>query len=178
MSKPRIAGGIARGRALEIPKQGTRPSPSRLREALFNKLEFLERGRFLDLFSGSGAIALEAASRGWDATGVDLSKDAAAVMRRNAKTLELPLTVIQADALKYVKKPQDSFDIVFAAPPYPLDLPPLFQSIFESDLLKPNGLFIFQHPSQLKLELKHEKTFALDARRYGSNVISYFSFTD
>ena len=66
MAKPRIIGGSAKGRTLDTPKRGTRPSPSRLREALFNILEFRERGRFLDLFSGSGAIGLRGRLEGLD----------------------------------------------------------------------------------------------------------------
>ena len=89
MSKPRIIGGSAKGRTLETPKRGTRPSPSRLREALFNILAFGDKGSFLDLYSGSGAVGLEAASRGWRATCVDLSSEAAQVIRKNARSLKL-----------------------------------------------------------------------------------------
>ena len=104
MAKPRIIGGTAKGRSLETPKRGTRPSPARLREALFNILEFRERGTFLDLYSGTGAIGLEAASRGWHSTCIDLNKAAANVIRQNAYSLELGAEIIQGDALKFVQK--------------------------------------------------------------------------
>ena len=94
MSKPRIVGGAAKGRALETPKRGTRPSPARLREALFNILGFYPRGSFLDLYSGSGAVGLEAASRGWEATCVDLSREATAVIRKNARSLKLEVETV------------------------------------------------------------------------------------
>ena len=172
MSKPRIIAGSARGRSLDIPKSGTRPSPARLREALFNILNFRERGSFLDLYSGSGAIGLEAASRGWQATCVELNRPAANVLRRNAKALNLDVEVVQADALKIVK--QSKYNIVFAAPPYPLKLQEIFQTILDADAARPNGLYIFQHPTGLELTLTHGDQLALpDVRKYGSNTLSF-----
>ncbi len=176
MSKPRIIGGSAKGRYLETPRQGTRPSPARLREALFNKLEFLPRGSLLDLYSGTGAIALEAASRGWESTCVELSKPAANVIRRNAKALKLEVEVLQADALKFIEKPQKKFDVVFAAPPYPLELMPIFQAIFDSSVAAEKGLYIFQHPSQQKL--KFTQDLKMDVRKYGSNILTYIDLSD
>ena len=172
VSKPRIIAGSARGRTLETPKAGTRPSPARLREALFNILNFRERGSFLDLYSGSGAIGLEAASRGWQATCVELSRPAANVLRRNAKALSLDANVLQADALKVVK--DNSYDIVFAAPPYSLNLQEIFQTILDADAARPNGLYIFQHPTGLELTLTYNGELALpDTRKYGSNSLSF-----
>lgn len=165
MSKPRIIAGTAKGRFLETPKSGTRPSPSRLREALFNILAFRERGTFLDLFSGSGAIGLEAASRGWEVTCIDLSKEAANVIRQNAKHLKLNVKIIQADALEFASSTPERFDIVFAAPPYPLDLAPLFNTLYKSNIA--NDLFIFQHPTSLGLP------YGTETRVYGSNALTF-----
>ena len=166
MSKPRIISGSAKGRILEVPPKGTRPSPGMLRQALFNILEFRSRGTFLDLYSGSGAIALEAASRDWEAICVELNHEAANVIRRNAEKLKLEVKVVQGDALTYVKTAPKS-DIVFAAPPYPLDLPDIFQKIVTAKVAEPDGLYIFQHPKDLTLSLLAEK------RIYGSNALSF-----
>lgn len=165
MPKPRIIGGSAKGRALETPQKGTRPSPARLREALFNVLEFRPRGSYLDLYSGSGAIGLEAASRGWRSTCVDLSREAAAVIRRNAKSLALEVTVVQGDALRFAREHPRSFNVVFAAPPYPLKLPEIFQAILDAEVAAPGGLYLFQHPAKLTLPYG-------EARRYGSNALT------
>ena len=175
MAKPRIIGGTAKGRSLETPKRGTRPSPSRLREALFDILAFHERGTFLDLYSGSGAIGLEAASRGWTAVCVDLNKAAANIIRQNAHALGLEAKTIQGDALKFVQT-SEKFDIVFAAPPYPLDLSEIFQTILSANVAAENGLYIFQHPTGLELNLSHEGK-GLEARRktYGSNTLSFIA---
>ena len=171
MSKPRIIGGTAKGRSLEIPKRGTRPSPARLREALFNILEFRQRGTFLDLYSGSGAIGLEAASRGWHSTCIDLSKEATAIIRANATTLGLSVTVVKGDALAYAETSDTPFDIVFAAPPYPLELPDIFRTILEAKVAASGGLYIFQHPTRLELGFEDTKV-EIERRSYGSNTLS------
>ena len=166
MSKPRIIGGSAKGRTLETPKRGTRPSPSRLREALFNILAFRDKNSFLDLYSGSGAIGLEAASRGWRATCVDLSSEAAQVIRKNARSLKLEAEVIQGDALRFAQQHAQGYDIVFAAPPYPLDLEAIFKQIVASEVAR--ELYIFQHPTNLTLPLM----VSGETRTYGSNALS------
>lgn len=163
MSRPRIIGGTAKGRTLEVPKQGTRPSPGRLREALFNILAFRPKGTFLDLYSGTGAVGLEAASRGWEATCVDLSRAAANIIRKNALALKLNVNVVQGDALAYAKKHPHTFDVVFAAPPYPLGLEHIFSTVLESEVAR--SLYIFQHPTDL--------TLAGDRRVYGTNTLTF-----
>ena len=175
MAKPRIIGGTAKGRSLETPKRGTRPSPSRLREALFDILAFYERGTFLDLYSGSGAIGLEAASRGWTATCVDLNKAAANIIRQNAHALGLEAKTIQGDALKFVQT-SEKFDVVFAAPPYPLDLSEIFQTILSANVAAESGLYIFQHPTGLELNLTRTGVvLEPEVRAYGSNALSFIA---
>lgn len=178
MSKPRIIAGSAKGRALDTPKRGTRPSPSRLREALFSILAFRGYDTIVDLYSGSGAIGLEAASRGWQATCVEIDRNAARVIRNNARELGLePLvTVAQTDALRFSAEHPHSFGVVFAAPPYPLNLNDIFQRILDADTAAPGGLYIFQHPTNLGLTL-HQSGVTLDTeqRRYGSNTLSLVS---
>ena len=165
MSKPRIIGGVAKGRVLETPKRGTRPSPSRLREALFNILSFQTKGNFLDLYSGSGAIGLEAASRGWQTTCVDLSREAASVIQKNARSVKLDVQVVQGDALRFARAHPGGYDVVFAAPPYPLDLETIFQTILASEVAR--DLYIFQHPTSLSLPF-----LGANVRKYGSNALS------
>ncbi|ADI13944.1 RsmD family RNA methyltransferase [Truepera radiovictrix] len=164
MSRPRIVGGTARGRPLEVPKSGTRPSPGRLREALFNILAFRVRGRFLDLYSGSGAVGLEAASRGFEAVCVELSRGAAAVIRKNARALDLDVQVVQGDALAFARAHPGAFEVVFAAPPYPLELREVFAAILEARPCKAGGLYVFQHPAELGL--------VGERRVYGSNALT------
>ncbi|HHO55094.1 MAG TPA: methyltransferase domain-containing protein [Trueperaceae bacterium] len=170
MSKPRIIAGTAKGQFLDTPTKGTRPSPARLREALFSMLEFEQRGTFLDLFSGSGAIGLEASSRGWHSTCVDLSSGAVKVLKANNKKLKLDAKIIKADALKFIKTEQ-KYDIVFAAPPYPLDLVSIFQQILESNIASPEGFYIFQYPTKLAIPLA---TKPYKTKKYGFNSLSFY----
>ena len=177
MSRPRIVGGSAKGRPLLTPASGTRPSPARLREALFDIVAFEPRGRFLDLFSGSGAIGLEAASRGFSAVCVELSKKAAAVIAENAKALDLPVEVVRDDAVAYARSHPNSFGIVFAAPPYPLDLGRVFSDVLQSGAAEPGGLYVLQHPSDFVLEVPASlaASGAVEGprvKRYGSNSLS------
>lgn len=173
MSKPRIIAGSAKGRPLQTPRSGTRPSPSRVREALFDIIQFRGPARFLDLYAGSGAVGLEAASRGWTATLVDLAGPAVAVIRRNARDLGLEADVIRGDALRYASEHPASADVVFAAPPYPQDLRRIFQRILDARTCTPDGLYVFQHPTELDLDLTlRGAPAAFDRRPYGSNTLS------
>ncbi len=174
MSKPRILGGTAKGRELETPKSGTRPSPSRLREALFDVLAFEPRGRFLDLFSGSGAVALEAASRGWEATSVELAPKASAVIRNNARRLGLPVNVVTGDALAYAAAHPGGFQVLFAAPPYPADLQRIFSSLLSSGAVRAGGLYVLQHPTDMTVEGLPPELAGSEVRvkRYGTNSIT------
>jgi 16S rRNA (guanine(966)-N(2))-methyltransferase RsmD len=178
VSQPRILGGSARGRKLDIPRRGTRPSPARLREALFNLLAFRDRGAFLDLYSGSGAIGLEAASRGWTATCVDLAKDAVRVASANARRLDLEAQIVRADALDFARQHPGRFDIVFAAPPYPLDLAEIFATIVDAGPAAPGGLYVFQHPTEQGSALIERAGRTADVRRYGSNSLSLIAADD
>lgn len=178
MSKPRIIGGSARGRPLDTPRRGTRPSPARLREALFDILAFRPRGRFLDLYSGSGAVGLEAASRGWRATCVDLSPEAAAVIAANARRTGLRAAVHRGDALDFAAGHPGAFELVFAAPPYPLDLRAIFAGIIAAGPAAAAGLYVFQHPSSLDLTPAGVAVTLDSVRRYGSNALTLLQVAD
>ncbi|MEJ2289312.1 MAG: RsmD family RNA methyltransferase [Deinococcales bacterium] len=173
MSRPRILGGSAKGRELDTPRRGTRPSPSRLREALFDILAFEEDGAFLDLYSGSGAIGLEAASRGWSATCVDLSREAARIIRGNASRAGLEVEVVQGDALRFAREHPGAFAVVFAAPPYDLALAPIFQAILEAGPARSGGLYVFQHPTREPPALTPPSDLEpAREKRYGSNALT------
>lgn len=175
VKRPRIIGGTAKGRHLLTPKRGTRPTPSRVREALFDVLAFEPKGRFLDLYSGSGAVGLEAASRGFQATCVEWSRDAARVIERNAEATGLDVEVVRGDALEFAAANPGAFRVVFASPPYPEELPPLFTAILTSGAAEPGGLFALQHPSDLNVAELPAATLvgAVRVKRYGSNSLTF-----
>src|SRR5690625_7607615 len=97
-------------------------------------------------------MGLEAASRGWQATCVDLSRQATAVIARNARSLDLHVEIVTGDALRFVEE-RGGFVVVCAAPPYPLELQPLFTAILDDRPASPVGLYVLQQPSRLELRL-------------------------
>ena len=119
---PRIIAGTLKGRILQVPPSGTRPTSERVREAIFSRLEHMgviEDARVLDLYAGSGALGFEAISRG--ATSLTLVDSSAAAIRTLKKNLPLvpEALVIGADALSAVSnRLSGSFDLVFVDPPY------------------------------------------------------------
>ena len=118
----RIIGGEWRGRRIRFPGTGgIRPTPDRVRETLFNWLApVIEGSRCLDLFAGSGALGLEALSRGAaKATFVERDRDAAAPLRETVEKLAATrATVVQADALSWLRGVAAAHDIVFLDPPF------------------------------------------------------------
>lgn len=127
MGQTRIIAGEARGRKISVPPSGTRPTSDRAREGLFSSLTArfgIEGARVLDLFAGSGALGLEAASRGAESVVlVDDSSAACAVMRKNAQVVGHPkVEVVECKASTYVAgAPRGHFDMVLSDPPYELD---------------------------------------------------------
>ncbi len=120
--KLRVIGGTWRGRGLPVPAiEGLRPTPDRVRETLFNWLAPYIRGaRCLDLFAGSGALGLEAASRGaGKIVMVERSFRAVEAIRKNLRTLGASgIDVIHGEALNWLRGPARKFDIVFLDPPF------------------------------------------------------------
>ena len=174
MAAPRILAGSAKGRALRTPPRGTRPSPARLRAALFDALAFEPRGLFLDLYAGSGAVGLEAASRGWQVVLVERSPAATQLLRANARACGLDVRVERGDALALAAARAGSVDVVFADPPYDLDLNLTFQALLDLELVPAGGRYVFQHPSRLVPQLHFQAGHgAIETRRYGSNALSY-----
>lgn len=118
----RIIGGEWRGRRIRFPgRGGIRPTPDRVRETLFNWLSAAVPGsRCLDLFAGSGALGLEALSRGArEATFVERNRENAAALRETAALLAPGrATVVQAEALAWLRGPASAFDIAFLDPPF------------------------------------------------------------
>lgn len=116
--------GSAGGRSLRVPPKGTRPTSEKVREALFSRLEHLDvvdAARVLDLYAGSGALGLEAASRGAaHVTLVDSSRQAVEVCRRNVRELGLSTVSVVLDRAErfVVNAPAAPWDLVLLDPPY------------------------------------------------------------
>nr|WP_279231524.1 RsmD family RNA methyltransferase [Thermus thalpophilus] len=162
-------GGKAKGVPLKVPASA-RPSPVRLRKALFDylRLRYPAKGRFLDLYAGSGAVGLEAASEGWQATLVEKDLEAIRLLRENARRAGLPVRIVPLPVevfLAEAKAKGERYAVAFMAPPYPMDLVAAFQALLQSGLVEKGGLCILQHPKELVLPLG-------ERRVYGENALT------
>jgi 16S rRNA (guanine966-N2)-methyltransferase len=177
----RIIGGTHRGRRLAAPKGPTRPTTDRTREAVFNLLQSradLRGARVLDLFAGSGALGLEALSRGAaEAVFVEKAGGALGVIRENAAALGFGprARIVRADALRWLERGEGNpFDLAFADPPYALDglvrLPDLVLPH-----LVPGGLLVLEHGGGDGFEAHPMYEMS---RAYGQTVVSVFRAVD
>lgn len=150
----RIIAGIYRGRVLRSPPDGkTRPTSDRLRETLFNVLapQIDDETRFLDLCAGTGAIGIEALSRGAAfVTFVDVSKRACALIEENLDKLAVPESqtdVLNLDAENFTSREHKTgWDIVFFDPPYDFNYALVMHDFgTKSDLLRDGGILVVEH---------------------------------
>lgn len=141
----RIIGGQWRGRRLEFVDDGTvRPSTDRVRETLFNwAAPFVRGARCLDLFSGSGALGLEALSRGAaEVVFVDTQPAVIRRIRQHLAQLEATAQVHQGDALSYLNQPGPAFDLVFLDPPFRQGLLPSVLAVLTGHLAPGSRIYL------------------------------------
>ncbi|HET8724351.1 MAG TPA: 16S rRNA (guanine(966)-N(2))-methyltransferase RsmD [Anaeromyxobacteraceae bacterium] len=174
----RIVAGTARGRRLVAPDgDDTRPTSDKVRAAVFNLLgQFFDGGRVLDLYAGTGALALEALSRGCaEATCVDSSPRAAAAIARNAAACGLAdrVTVVRRavpDALRGLSP--DSVDLAFVDPPYatgPGEALGLLDRV-----VRPGGMVVAEHDRRAPPPDRAGALALVDRRAYGDTGISIY----
>jgi 16S rRNA (guanine(966)-N(2))-methyltransferase RsmD len=170
----RVIAGTLRGRRLQAPAgRDTRPTSDRVREALFSILGPLDGERVLDLFAGSGALGIEALSRGaGSALFCDSSPAAARVVRSNLQALGLQADVVCDDARRVLRDARgrgDTYDLVFLDPPYrhaeqwATDL-----SVLVPAILAPDGRVVSESDRRAPLRLALPLG---DERRYGDTLI-------
>ena len=145
----RIITGSAKGIRLKtLEGDATRPTAERVKEAVFSMLQFdIEGRRILDLFSGSGQMALEALSRGASsAVMVDMNRDAVKIIEENALKAKLypQCKIWRMDYMDYIRRNHgETFDIVFVDPPYAAKLyRPVLQALLQYKMLKPTTLIV------------------------------------
>lgn len=148
----RVIAGTARGRRLkELEGMDTRPTTDKVKESMFNILQFdLDGRRVLDLFAGTGQLGIEALSRGADhAVFVERRADAVRLIRENLKATEFfgQAGVVQGDALEFLAGRRERFDIILLDPPYEAGLlEPALERIAGFDILSPHGIIVAEHP--------------------------------
>jgi 16S rRNA (guanine966-N2)-methyltransferase len=151
---PKITGGSLNSRKLKSPKgPNVRPTPGRVKESLFSILmERLDGARFLDLFSGTGAIAFEAASRGASrVVAVEGTREIANAIEEAVGELRVGKTVsvVGAPVDRALYRIEGPFDIVYLDPPYADPVPmTVFRLLLERNLLAPGALVIYEHAAK------------------------------
>ena len=176
----RIIAGSARGRTFDAPQgRDTRPTLDRVRENVFNILQMKGRGaKVLDLFSGSGAMAFEAISRGAaEAVLVDIDRAANAVQRQNAAKLRMEgqCRILQCDwqmAIRQLTATGERFQVIFLDPPYAMhDMVPVMEAL--RPLLAEDAVILLEH--EAKVFPATPDGFELyDSRKYGIAGVSFF----
>jgi 16S rRNA (guanine966-N2)-methyltransferase len=178
----RIVAGVAGGRRLAVPPHGTRPTSDRVREAVFSALQArrdLAGAGVLDLYAGSGALGLEALSRGAaHVRFVESDRRAAAVLRRNIEVLGLPgAHVSTADVPAVLRGGSDrSYDVVLADPPYALDdgiLAEVLSALTSGGWLAPEALIVVERAARALPPSWPAGVSALTNRRYGDTTVYY-----
>lgn len=176
----RIIAGRARGRRLHVPPAGTRPTADRVREALFSSLDVLvgdwSEVRFLDVCAGSGAVGLEALSRGAArSTLVEDDRRCSDVLRRNAAAVDARAEIVIADARTW--DPGDrTFDIVYVDPPYAMsdeDLRRILVNLTAGAHLAPDALLIVERAARSTTPWPDEGWEELRRRDYGDTSLWY-----
>jgi len=176
----RIITGSARGTRLEtLEGENTRPTAERVKEAIFSMIQFdIEGRKVLDVFSGSGQLALEALSRGAAAAVLgDASREACEVIKRNAQKTHLfdRCRVLAMDYKDLIRAfaGKEKFDIVFIDPPYEAKLiPDALDRITKSDTLNDNAIVICE--SDTPDEIMAEGLTQIKHNRYGRIWITVF----
>lgn len=155
----RIIGGQYRGKKLHFPNAaGLRPTPDRVRETLFNWLmHSIRDARCLDAFAGSGALGLEAFSRGAaHVTFVEQSPQVHANLLKITHSFNSPrLNLLKTDARQYLHSSTEQFDIIFLDPPFTLNyLPECVAHIEQNTILVPGGLLYLESSTTLEMNEK------------------------
>ena len=149
----RVITGTARGRKLKEPVgMDTRPTTDRVKEGIFSSIQFeIEGRRGLDLFGGTGQMGVEALSRGAaHCTFVDLRKEAAGTIRENLELTGFTdrAKVIQGDALAFLSRCREPFDLIFLDPPYGSGLlEKSMEQITAIDIVTENGIIVCENGS-------------------------------
>jgi len=177
----RVITGSARGAKLKtLEGLTTRPTSDRVKEAIFNIIQFDIQGRrILDLFGGSGQLAIEALSRGASyAVLVDQSAEAVKVIKENLKKVRFDqqASVFQMDYLRYLSTCKERFDLIFLDPPYAEKfLENALRKISEIDILSEGGIIVCERPKDKVLPPEIGGLLCSKDYHYGKTAVNLYT---
>lgn len=174
----RVITGLARNRRLKEPADmRIRPTTDKVKEALFNIIQFdIEGRRVLDLFAGTGQLGIEALSRGArEATFVDQSREAIALVRDNLKTCGFSANVVQSDSLGFLRR-GEKFDLIFIDPPYDSELLlNALSAIYQFDILSEGGIIVCESRRETEIPAPAEPYFLVKTYQYSAIKLTTIS---
>ena len=171
----RINSGNFKGRKLiENKYDHIRPTTDKVRQALFTKLQFfLPNKKVLDLFCGTGALGIEALSRGASSV-LFVDKDFRSVQmtKENLKNLKINAKVVKCDAVKYLEVCSEKYDLILLDPPYKSGLyEKILTKISEKDVLNDEGIIVCEHASNDTFNYSPFTVY--DEKKYGNITLTY-----
>jgi 16S rRNA (guanine966-N2)-methyltransferase len=181
----RIVAGAAGGRRLVVPPKGTRPTSERVREAMFSALEAaidLDGALVLDLYAGSGALGLEALSRGAaSVTFVESDRKAVEVLRRNVDAVGLPGTVVRPGAVESVlaDPAAEPFDVILADPPYAVtaeQVAVVLERLADNGWLAGHGILVLERSARDGQPPLPAGWTSIRSRRYGDTLTHWLGW--
>ena len=173
----RITGGILCGRQVKVPPGTIRPAMDRMRESIFAALGDLSSLSFLDIFSGSGIISLEAASRGASyIEAVEMDPLKRKTLLENVKISPVRVNCRFMAAELYIKRAKRNFDIIFCDPPFPYKYKwELISSIALSPLMNPNSRLLLHRPREDRPENPiNENLTLVETREYWRSFVDFY----
>lgn len=178
----RIISGQYKGRRINAPRKlPVRPTTDMAKEALFNILNnhyYFDEISVLDLFSGTGSISYEFASRGSkNITAVDEDFGCIKFINEISQTFEMPILTIKGDVFKFLENASGQFTVIFADPPYAFadeQFEKIIELVFDNKLLEDDGILVVEHSKHTDLsQLEHFNY----SKHYGSSMFSFFENT-
>lgn len=179
----RIISGIRRGhKLLEFEGMDVRPTTDRVRESIFNIIQgYVADARVLDMFSGSGALSLEAVSRGArNAVCIDADKRSIDIINKNIKALrfEDKCRVLNMSCFDFAKSAKEEFDLIFLDPPYNKGyIEPALRAIHENGLLSKEGIAVLESDST-DFKGEADGLSVMKQRKYGRTYITIYKRED
>ncbi len=178
----RIVSGKYKRKRIQAPKNlPVRPTTDMAKEALFNilnNLYYFNNISVLDLFSGTGNISYEFASRGTEnITAVDTHFGCVKFIHKTSNELNFNINTYKSDVFKFLEKTNTKFDVIFADPPYNFEIEKfekIVDLVFENNLLNEEGILVVEHSKHTKLSAHKQLSYT---KKYGGNMFSFVNNT-
>ena len=181
----RVIAGTCKGRKLlAVPGNSTRPTSDKVREAIFNMIgPFFSGGTVLDVYAGTGALVIEALSRGFDkAIAIDIEPKSIRVIKQNLELCGLldRCQIYRNDARKAIRSlahSSEPFDLVFLDPPYRYDtIPECMELLQEHQLLYDGAILVAEHDANVTLSTQIGRMFQIKSVHYGDTAVTTYRF--